>query len=84
MSVWMQWVEKWIGQPVEQWAGREKRKVLEDWTVKWTEEQRETERAVRPRTDLVGSKVIPEDILPNAVMLTRSKMVEAQTLTVTA
>jgi hypothetical protein len=26
----MQWVEKWLGQPIEQWDEREKQKVLQD------------------------------------------------------
>jgi hypothetical protein len=30
-----QWVEKWIGQLIEQWDGREKRKALEDWKARW-------------------------------------------------
>jgi hypothetical protein len=53
-SVRKQWVEKWIGQPVEQWDEREKRRVLQDWTARWTEDVRKTGRVVRPGTNPGG------------------------------
>lgn len=60
-----QWVEKWIGQPIEQWDEQEKHKVLSSWTERWTKEQRKLERIVPPGTDPGTdpgkSQVVPED-----------------------
>ena len=44
-----QWVEKWIGQPIEQWDEQEKPKVLQDWKVKMDRRQQEsrTDRTAR-------------------------------------
>lgn len=53
-SVRKQWVEKWIGHLVEQWDEREKRRVLQDWTVRWTEDVKRTGRVVRPGTNPRG------------------------------
>ena len=61
----MQWVEQWIGQPIELWDEREKRKVLKDWTARWARDQKRTERVVRPGTDSGGHQIVPEDTLPN-------------------
>jgi hypothetical protein len=61
-------VEKWIGQPIEQWDEREKRKVLEDWTARWKKDKKSVYRVVRPRTDL-GNRVILKDTPPNRVGL---------------
>ena len=55
----MQWVEQWIGQPIEQWDEREKRKVLKDWTAGWARDQKRTERVVRPGTDSGGASDSP-------------------------
>jgi hypothetical protein len=49
-----QWVEQWIGQPIEQWDEREKQKVFEDWTRRWRDQYRRVERVERPRTDPGG------------------------------
>ena len=45
------WVENWIGQPVEQWDEREKQRVLQDWTARWTEDYGRIVRIVHPGTD---------------------------------
>jgi hypothetical protein len=64
-----QWVEKWIGQPIEQWDEREKRKVLEDWTARWKEDQKKrVDRVVQPGTD-PGSRAVPEDTPPSRGVL---------------
>lgn len=62
-------MEKWIGQPLEQWDGQEKQKVLEDWTNRWTEDYRRAERVLRPGTDPGGHQRIPEDTPPNKAVL---------------
>ena len=62
-----QWVEKWIGQPIEQWDEQEKPKVLQDWKIRRTEDSRRAERIVRPGTDPGGT--VPEDIPPNRAVL---------------
>jgi hypothetical protein len=41
-----QWVEKWIGQPVEQWDEREKPKVLQNWRARWAESSRKAEQVI--------------------------------------
>ena len=61
-------MEKWIGQPIEQWNEREKPKVLADWTNRWKAGLRRPERVVRPGTD-PGSRAIPEDAPPNKAVL---------------
>jgi hypothetical protein len=53
-------VENWIGQPIEQWDERGKRKVLKD--------QKGVERVVRPGID-PSSRAIPEDTPPNKAVL---------------
>ena len=63
-----QWVEKWIGQPIEQWDEREKPKVLADWTNRWNARPKRLERVVRPGTD-PGSRAIPEDTPPSKAVL---------------
>jgi hypothetical protein len=60
-----QWVEKWIGQPIEQWDEQERRKVLEDCTTRWKKDRKRTERVLWPRTDPRGRKVVLEDTPPN-------------------
>jgi hypothetical protein len=50
-SIRRQWVEKWTGQPIEQWDEREKQKVLADWTSGWKTEHGELERVVQPGID---------------------------------
>jgi hypothetical protein len=61
-------VEKWIGQPIEQWGEQEKPKVLADWTNRWKAGRRRLEQVVRSGT-LPGSRAIPEDTPPNKVVL---------------
>jgi hypothetical protein len=63
-----QWVEKWIGQPIEQWDEREKPKVLADWTNRWKAGLRGPERVVQPGTD-PGSRAVLEDTPPNKAVL---------------
>jgi hypothetical protein len=46
-----QWVEKWIGQPIGQWDERERQMVLQDWTGRWKENYRRTERVLQRGTD---------------------------------
>jgi hypothetical protein len=67
-SVRKQWVEKWIGQPIEQWDEREKPKVLVDWTNRWKAGLRGLERVVQPGTD-PGSRAVLEDTPPNKAVL---------------
>jgi hypothetical protein len=64
-----QWVKKWIGQPIGQWDERGKQKVLQDWTARWEEDCRRTERIVRPGTDPGGRQTVPEDTPPNRAVL---------------
>jgi hypothetical protein len=45
-----QWVEQWIRQLIEQWDVQEKQRVLQDWTDRQANEQREAERIERPGT----------------------------------
>jgi hypothetical protein len=64
-----QWVERWVGQPIEQWDERERRKVLEDWTARWADDQRKAERVVQPKTDPGHRQTVPEDTPPNKGVL---------------
>ena len=67
-----QWVEKWTGQPIEQWDGLEKQRVLADWTARWKTEHRKLERVVQPGTDpgtRRSSQAIPEATPPNKAVL---------------
>jgi hypothetical protein len=64
-----QWVEKWLGQPIEQWDEREKRRVVANWTERWTKEQRRQDRVIHPGTDPGNSGVIPVDAAPNRQVL---------------
>jgi hypothetical protein len=51
-----------VDRPTYRAVGRAgKRRVLANWTERWTKEQRKLERAVRPGTDLGNSQVVPED-----------------------
>ena len=43
--------------------------MLQDWTVKWTEDRRRTKRIVRPGTDPAGRQTVPEDPSPNRAVL---------------
>jgi hypothetical protein len=68
-TVQKQWVEKWIGQPIEQWDERERQKVLEDWTTRWKNDRKRAERAPQPGTDPGGHKAVPEDTPPDKGVL---------------
>jgi hypothetical protein len=61
-------VEKWIGQPIEQWGERDKRKVLQDWTARWKKDPKRVDRIERPGTDS-GSRAVLEDALRNKAVL---------------
>jgi hypothetical protein len=61
-------VEKWIGQPIEQWNEREKLKVLADWTNRWKVGLRRLKQVVQLRTNL-GSRAILEDAPLNKAVL---------------
>ena len=63
------WVERWIGQPLDQWDWQEKKLVLRDWEKRWHAENRKLGRIVRPRTDPGGCRVVPEDTPPTKQML---------------
>jgi hypothetical protein len=54
------WVERWIGQPLNQWDWREKKLVLRDWDKRWHAENRKIGRIVRPGTEPEGFRVVPE------------------------
>jgi hypothetical protein len=61
-----QWVEKWIGEPLEQWGEREKELVLKDWRTRW---QKGPVRIERPGTDPGGQRIVVEDTAPDKRVL---------------
>ena len=63
------WVERWIGQPLNQWDWREKKLVLRDRDKRWHAENRKLGRIVGPGTDPGGFRVVPEIPPPTKQML---------------
>ena len=66
-------MEKWTGQPIKQWDGQEKPKVIADWTARWKTEHRKLERVAQPGTDpgtsLGSGRAIPEAAPPTKAVL---------------
>jgi hypothetical protein len=64
-----QWAEKWIGQPIEQWNEQEKKRVLQDWTARWRENNRRKEQVIQPGTDPGNRQAVPVDTPPSRTVL---------------
>jgi hypothetical protein len=55
--------------------------VLEDWTARWTRDQKRTERVVRPGTDPMGRQTVPEDTPSNkGALKLHSRLRKAESL----
>jgi hypothetical protein len=58
------WVERWIGQPLDQWDWQEKKLVLKDWEKRWHAENKKLGRVVRLGTDPGGCRVVSQNTPP--------------------